>query len=57
MILGAAGAGSDFGFRSGAHLTKLSSFLSTHRADTPSRNLQRIEGATDNVRGMASMGM
>jgi hypothetical protein len=57
MILGAADAGSDPGFRSGAHLTKLKLLLATRPADALSRNLQRIEGATDDVRGRASMGI
>jgi hypothetical protein len=57
MILGAAGAGSDLWLRSGAHLTKLRSLLATRHADGLSRNLQRIEGATDDVRGRASMGI
>jgi len=56
MILSAAGAGSDFELRSGAHLTKLRSLLATRHADALSRNLQLIEGATDDVSGRASMG-
>jgi hypothetical protein len=57
MILGAAGAGSDLWLRSGAYLTKLRSLLATRHADALSRNLQRIEGATDDVRGRVSMGI
>jgi hypothetical protein len=57
MILSAAGAGSDLGLRSVAHLTKLRSVLATRHADALSHNLQRIEGATDDVRGRAGMGI